>query len=161
MGNKIKKYQYGYPSKKKEPFIALAGKKRAVLSTHIKDISKMDRIKVFVDDERPCPDGWVLCRTPKEFFDFIAAEKDYLDRIDRISLDWHYGAGWEDGEKLITTFMTRFQDNPEFLSNLYSISFHSSDIRAAIRMQRIYEAGIPQHRKDDIIDYVGAASDTI
>src|SRR5690606_32772286 len=56
---------------------------------------KDDLIRIFLDDERPCPPGWILCRNVIEFE--TALKHTPKGKLRAVSLDWYLGAGVMDG----------------------------------------------------------------
>lgn len=91
-------------------------------------------IKIYLDDERPCPQGWLLARNAREFFELMDRNDDFLNRVTDISLDWYLGSKSPDGmfvakhlaEKFLGAYM--LEDEPQhFLPNLKAVNFHSSD----------------------------------
>lgn len=98
-------------------------------------------VMVYLDDERPCPNGWTLAKTPKDFFDLLKRGDDYLDLVTHISLDWYLGSNQIDGVQVVTQFAEMFFDahheGKTFLPNLKGMGFHSSDREQAKRMWSI------------------------
>jgi hypothetical protein len=43
-------------------------------------------MKVYLDDERPCPDGWILCRWPHEVIELLKT-----GQVEALSLDHDLG----------------------------------------------------------------------
>lgn len=106
-------------------------------------------VPVYLDDERPCPKGWTLARTPKALFDLIE-DRVISDRITHLSLDWHLGAGISNGEAVADRLAERFRAEPDFLPSLKAIGLHSSDREKAISMFHTLMAAIPEERQDEI-----------
>jgi hypothetical protein len=100
-----------------------------------------NRVRIYLDDERPCPEGWILARTPKEFFDLLKGDKEFLDRVTHLSLDWYLGHNHRDGvqvtKELAELFFTGHYEEKPFLPNLKAVGFHSSDREQAARMHII------------------------
>ena len=48
----------------------------------------MARIRIFLDDERPAPDGWTLCRWPQDVIDLLKANPE---NVEIVSLDHDLG----------------------------------------------------------------------
>lgn len=105
-------------------------------------------IYVYLDDERPCPDGWRLARSAAAFFEII--EGPDADRITHISLDWYLGVGVRDGMAIAQKLADMIEDRPQMLPALKVIACHSSDRDMAIQMARIIEAALPADRLDSI-----------
>ena len=102
-------------------------------------------VRLYLDDERPCPEGWTLARTPYEFFKLLEDE-DLCNRVTHISLDWYLGAGQVDGVEVSRALGDKFMgavlaDEGQYMPKLKSLSFHSSDREAASRMhQKLHDA---------------------
>lgn len=47
-------------------------------------------MKLFIDDVRKCPDGWILCTTAEQAIDLIWTDGDYIDEV---SFDHDLGEG--------------------------------------------------------------------
>lgn len=54
-------------------------------------------MKIYLDDERPVPDGWQLATTPLEFFNIVV---ENLWKIDEVSFDHDLGDLWLDGKEI-------------------------------------------------------------
>lgn len=103
-------------------------------------------VRIFLDDERPPPEGWVLCRDG-EAFD-AAMETVEPCRIEAIAFDWHLGGDVENGEAVLERFLARLVPDVRSFSILEIVHFHSSDHDAAMRMMRrsvevLKEADVP------------------
>ncbi len=127
--------RFGGPSKQ---FLA----RKAALSAEGRPVAgrkppKDGPVNVFLDDERPCPDGWTLVRDPHAFEELL----DGLDdgRIVRISLDWHLGTGIVNGEEIARRLVSRMRRTPALFSNLEMVRLHSSDRGKAIDMMHTIE----------------------
>lgn len=107
-------------------------------------------VRIYLDDERPLPQGWTLARSPKAFFDMVGGDRDVSDRVTHLSLDWYLGTGVANGESVATTLADRFRSDAGFLPRLQAIGFHSSDRDKAIAMVHILRNAIGEERLDDI-----------
>lgn len=107
-----------------------------------------DSLGIFLDDERSCPEGWLLARTPAEFFNTLHS----IDtrRLTQISLDWHLGPGQPNGEEIATILADPEADHFALIKNVTHINCHSSDMERAYAMIRILEKAFP-----DVIFGVG------
>jgi len=95
------------------------------------------KLRVFLDDERPCPKGWLLARSPKAFFDTLEAAPE--GKIREIALDWYLGSGIADGIAVGHRLVELMKERPELFAGLETIYLHSSDRTKAIEMMRIVE----------------------
>lgn len=137
--------RFGRPSAK---FLARQSKQNDVPG----EIAKSGDLRIYLDDDRPCPKGWILAKSPKEFFDIIGDE-EVRKRITHISLDWHLGTGIINGEEVAKRLSVMLEDEHN-LPKLEFITLHSSDRKKAVAMARILDAVIDRER--DIIVYVGS-----
>lgn len=48
----------------------------------------MERVKIFLDDVRPCPEGWLLAKTADECIELLAKYSGYVEAL---SLDHDLG----------------------------------------------------------------------
>jgi hypothetical protein len=94
-------------------------------------------LRLYLDDERPCPRGWLLARSPKAFFDALEAAP--AGKIREIALDWYLGAGVADGITVGHRLVEVMKERPELFSGLETVYLHSSDRQKAIEMMRIIE----------------------
>ena len=98
-------------------------------------------IGIFLDDERLCPEGWLLARHPAEFFTILHSVD--ARRLTRISLDWHLGPGQPDGEEIAAILTDPERDHFALLKNVTHINCHSSDRDRAYAMIRTLEKSFP------------------
>lgn len=94
-------------------------------------------VSIFLDDERPCPQGYVLARSPGEFDELVSRVGE--DRVAHLALDWYLGAGVVNGEKVAEKIASRLRSNPRAYPALTVVSLHSSDRTKAIAMLRTIE----------------------
>ena len=120
-----------YPNKKSDKFLARKAAEAEKLS---KAAPESGDIKIFLDDERECPKGWVLARNPAEFTDLIEDAEN--GRITEISLDWYLGAGIADGVAVAKYLSELMNSDTERFKSLECIRFHSSDQEKAAEMMR-------------------------
>lgn len=112
--------------------------------------SKDDFVRIYLDDERPKPDGWLLARSPFEFFELLNRGKEFTDKIITISLDWYLGVGVVNGEEVAHRLAKMFKEDVNFLPNIECISMHSSDRDAARRMIDKIRPAISQDRENPL-----------
>lgn len=121
-------------------------------------------IRVYLDDDRPCPKGWTLVRSKDELFALLDGDTSAAARIERLSLDWHLGADQgrtgfvvrPNGEAVATALADRFRADDQFLPTLEIVHFHSSDPDKAIVMLRTIMAALSDTRLDDVYLDIGA-----
>lgn len=94
-----------------------------------------NNIRIYLDDERDCPDGWVLARSSAEFFKALNVLSD--GALTEISLDWHLGSGQATGVEVTERLRDMIIARPGLFSALDEIGFHSSDIEKRVEMARI------------------------
>jgi len=94
-------------------------------------------MKLWLDDLRPAPEGWVRCYWPEEVLEFIRGGE-----VTEISLDHDLGdcpAGYMEPERtgmMVLTALAQMQaDNPDLV--LPVIHVHSMNIIASKRMKEI------------------------
>lgn len=114
-------------------------------------------VRVYLDDERPCPPGWTLARSPAEFWNLI--ETIDLQRIEAISLDWYLGAGIDNGVIVAQALSERIQSDPAAFSQLEMIGLHSSDHEQAINMARLLEKSGANGERPPFYVHVGRIID--
>ena len=107
-------------------------------------------VNIYLDDERPCPAGWTVVRSPGALYELIEGPRSVADRIVNLSLDWYLGAGMENGAKVAEWLAERFRADPAFLPKVEAIGLHSSDRKEAIGMFRILQDAIPEDRWYDM-----------
>lgn len=56
-----------------------------------------NKIKIYLDDERKAPEGWIRCRWPNEVIELIQK-----GNVTHISLDHDLGGYYDDNDKEIT-----------------------------------------------------------
>lgn len=113
-------------------------------------VPKAGLVPVYLDDERKCPPGWTLVRSPKALFELLEGDKAIADRITHLSLDWYLGVGIMDGVAVAEWIAERFRADPGFLPKLDAIGLHSSDRDKAVAMFRILQDAIPEERWYDM-----------
>lgn len=94
-------------------------------------------VSIFLDDERPCPQGYVLARSPGELAEMIAGVGE--DRVAHLALDWYLGVGVVNGEKVAEDIAGRLRSDPRAYPALTVVTLHSSDRSKAIAMLRTIE----------------------
>jgi hypothetical protein len=58
----------------------------------------MPQIRIFLDDERPAPDGWTLCRWPQDVIDLLKANPE---NVEIVSLDHDLGDETRNGYQVL------------------------------------------------------------
>lgn len=104
-------------------------------------------LRVFLDDERPCPPGWLAVRSPGEFATVV---EEHGDRIECLALDWYLGPNLANGEAVAKGIARRLASDPRFLPALSVLTLHSSDRERAISMARTLEPAFADHRAADL-----------
>jgi len=101
------------------------------------------KIRIYLDDERPCPTGWTLARNVDELgklLDFTPP-----DRIAEISLDWHLGTGVMNGHAAAALVSAALARQPAGYTSLRRIYCHSSDRDEAGTMARTIAQVVLEH----------------
>lgn len=121
------------------------GKKGALCPTTA-DPYQDGMLRMFLDDERPCPPGFTLYRTLDQFQTALQAAD--LSRIYAISLDWHLGAT-DRGTTAAETLAEMLANRRAEFSELRIITCHSTDIEQAAKMARTIAKPIYEERFSD------------
>jgi hypothetical protein len=89
----------------------------------------MPKIRIFLDDERPTPDGWIHCRWPQEVIDLLKANPE---NVEIVSLDHDLADEMRNGYQVLLwieeAVVTRGYRPPQ-------LRVHSSNSSAAQKMQ--------------------------
>lgn len=91
-------------------------------------------MKIWLDDMRQEPEGWVRCHWPFQVIDFLKT-----GRVTHLSLDHDLGCffGEERTGYEVMTFLDEYcHFNPEF--KLPEITFHTANPVGLARMNRVY-----------------------
>ncbi len=107
-------------------------------------VAKDGPIRLYLDDERPCPPGFLLARTIKDLASLI--DTIDLSRLTTISLDWYLG--WEDdqnGHHAVEMLLGKIAQDPRAFATLTSIWLHSSDMTEACKMARTLDQALRQY----------------
>ena len=117
----------------------------------MEDIFQMENnsIKVYLDDERPCPEGWVLVKTADE-----AIEKLKTCWVTHISLDhdlalMHYAGHYETGEKTgydVLLWLEEQLDNYPYFQ-VPIIMIHTMNPSAMVKMKQAARKIIARSRE--------------
>ncbi|MFZ3482054.1 cyclic-phosphate processing receiver domain-containing protein [Sphingomonas sp. 3-13AW] len=94
-------------------------------------------IKIFLDDEREMPEGFVIARTISDFRKLLASID--LSRLHTICLDWYLGyraSGSESGHDAVAILVELIEADHARFSGLSSIWLHSTDTDEARAMAR-------------------------
>ena len=93
------------------------------------NIRKDNRLKVYLDDERTPPDGWVLVKTPKSAIALLET-----GMVSHLSLDHDLG----DDEAIGTGYDVVLWMEEQFFLNSYlppeNITVHSANVSARVKM---------------------------
>lgn len=89
-------------------------------------------IGIFLDDERPCPEGWILARTPGEFYNILHMIEH--SRLTHLALDWHLGSGQPNGYDIAVELSEPNGHHIRLLDNVKMVYCHSSDYSRAREM---------------------------
>lgn len=92
-------------------------------------------MKIWVDDVRPAPDGYVWCKSVNETIGFIEEIEEYLgiETIELIDLDYDSGEYEKDGGPYI-----KLMDWLVERGTLYPLVFHSQNCVGMEYMKRMY-----------------------
>lgn len=101
-------------------------------------------IKVWIDDVRPAPDGYVWCRSTNGALRFITQNKNYIELID---LDHDAGDYADDGGDFINVLKElerlsrspRHKDTYDFFVHKIKFKLHSMNPVGIENMRRIIE----------------------
>jgi hypothetical protein len=102
-------------------------------------------VKVFLDDVRPAPEGWVRARTPEEVIELLRS-----GRVEALSLDFDLGFRGEEerrtGEVVLQWIEERlFRGELDF--ELPEITIHSANPVGRQRLQRALDSIEPRLRQ--------------
>lgn len=133
------------------PSAKFLARKAAQMEADAQTVPGSGKVPLYLDDERACPKGWVLVRSPRALFDLIEGADAIADRITHLSLDWHLGTGIMNGEGVADWLAERFHTNPDFLPRLEAVGLHSSDREKAMKMLHKLREAIPEERWYDLM----------
>ena len=105
-------------------------------------------VNIYLDDDRPVPEGWTVARTSDVFFGFLEETKDIAARVEHLSLDGFLGPRDLDGISVITMLVTKFQLNPTFMPKLKIIGLHNINRAVSKQMDHILATRIPEARRN-------------
>lgn len=94
-------------------------------------------VSIFLDDERPCPEGYTLARSPGALRELVESVGEA--RVAHLALDWHLGVGVVNGQAVAEEIATRLRSDPCAYPGLKVVTLHSSDREKAIAMLRTIE----------------------
>jgi len=81
-------------------------------------------LKLYLDDLRPAPSGWKLCRTVEEVIDIL---KEF-NNVSHISLDNDLGDGYQEGYKVLDFLEEKIYLDPmTWAKSMPEISVHSAN----------------------------------
>lgn len=109
-------------------------------------------IRIFFDDQREMPEGFVIARTVPAFRELIGGID--LSRLHTICFDWHLDhdhqtAPDETGHDAVAILIEMIEEDHERFSGLSSIWLHSTDRDQAIAMARkITQTLMTEDRRD-------------
>ena len=103
----------------------------------------MNRIRLFVDDEREPFEGWTLARNYLEAMEYFDHDSGY--DIQALSLDWHLGEPRLCGLVLAEEMLSRVRLlRLDVFRNTEEIWLHSSVREMATRQARLFETAKKQ-----------------
>lgn len=120
-------------------------------------------IKVFFDDVREMPEGFVVARTVPALRTLL--ESIDLSRLHTVCLDWHLEfdaqtVGGESGHDAVKIIVEMIEADHERFSGLSSIWLHSTNLDEAIAMARTLERCIHSKERREFFDDVYILPDT-
>ena len=117
--------------------------------TDVTAMPKTGPIRIFLDDEREMPEGFVIARTIEEFQRLL----DDVDpaRLRTVCLDWHLG-GKSDGFDAVSMLIARIEKDPAAFVDLRSVWMHSQDIEKAAKMSRTMAMWLHAPERKDLFD---------
>lgn len=87
-------------------------------------------MKIYLDDTRPCPEGWVLVRTVEQAIKLLETEQ-----VEEISLDNDLGLGYTEGWEVLDFLEETVFDNKNFPMPIVSV--HSANPVRVAYMKRV------------------------
>lgn len=114
-------------------------------------------IKVFFDDEREMPEGFVIARTIPDLRRLL--ESIDLSRLHTVCLDWHIKSDMrttseESGHDAVAMLVEMIEEDHTRFSGLSSIWMHSTDVEQAIAMARTMERCLHSGDRRDFFEDV-------
>jgi hypothetical protein len=94
-------------------------------------------VSIFLDDERACPEGYTLARSPSAFRELVETVGEA--RVAHLALDWYLGVGVVNGQAVAEEIAARLRADPGAYPALKVVTLHSSDREKAIAMLRTIE----------------------
>lgn len=91
----------------------------------------MNNIKIYLDDTRPAPEGYLLCSTPRAVIDLLT---QYPGQIDEISLDHDLGIFALGVEVTGYDVLLWLESNPHFAPD--KINVHSANTAVWLKMKQ-------------------------
>jgi hypothetical protein len=89
-------------------------------------------VRIFLDDERPAPEGWTLAKYANELFRIV----DRIpERVEAISFDQNLIPGDAKGREIADLLWEEVASGEIVLPNLKQVGFHTDDHSAADAMQ--------------------------
>lgn len=115
----------------------------------VRIMPKTGPVRIFLDDEREMPEGFVVARTVEEFRQLL----DEVDpaRLRTVCLDWHLGEG-PTGFDAVEALIARLGKEPEAFVDLRSIWMHSQIIEKAAQMSRILARWLHAPERKEFFD---------
>jgi len=114
-------------------------------------------IRIFFDDEREMPEGFVIARTVPAFRELMNSID--LSRLHTVCFDWHLDydhktAPDESGHDAVAILVEMIEQDYERFSGLSSIWLHSTDTEQAVAMARRIEKTLMTDERRDFFDDV-------
>lgn len=128
--------QYGRQGAIKKPAL------KAVANETPPSPYKDDLVRIFLDDERPCPPGWTLTRNLGQFI--RAVTECPPEKLGGLALDWDLGYGQPNGHDAVEFVIEHLTANPEAFE-FDGIFCHSACREEAVKMAKALNAALEQH----------------
>jgi hypothetical protein len=93
-------------------------------------------MRIFLDDERPAHEGWVLA---KDHFEFSKLILNHQNEITELSLDFYLGFKKRNGFEIVTNLIHQLDRGRWSLPKLERIILHSSDKGYRDMMEEVLE----------------------
>jgi hypothetical protein len=109
-------------------------------------------MKVYLDDERPVPDGWIGCKTPSEAIELLKT-----GQVETISLDHDLGLVHINPEPTgydVLIWLEREVFTNDFVPPRY-IRIHTANAVAMQRMKLLVRRILLKGRPHDVSTYMG------
>jgi hypothetical protein len=123
----------------------------ATLRSEILSPPEEGPVRLFIDDDRRCPEGWTAVRTPDDFYALMNPDRGLLDRITHLSFDGSMGTGDDnDALELVDHLAKGFQNDPDYLPSLKAIGLHSTNRIKAVAMDGMISRALTAERRNTL-----------